>query len=282
MIKKIKVFLIRAFLLLGYKIVGRRKIVKHNDFDSIHKFLLEEEKKLDQIIIFDVGANVGQSITRFNQNFKKSKIYSFEPIPYVFEKLKKNIKNDNVQLHNLALSSTIQERDLNIYNYHQASSFYKIKKNSKFQKFRELGFKDNSMKSIKLKTETIDNFVEKNSIENIDLLKIDTQGHEGEVLAGAKNFLSKEKIKIIEVEFILGIAYENDLNFSQIEKYLIPNGYKLIAIDEAGNVLAHSSYQLTLIYVNQEIFKTIESIHKKNVNIKNVTGEVNYKKPFNV
>lgn len=268
--------------MLGYKIVGRRKIVKHNDFDSIHKFLLEEEKKLDQIIIFDVGANVGQSITRFNQNFKKSKIYSFEPIPYVFEKLKKNIKNDNVQLHNLALSSTIQERDLNIYNYHQASSFYKIKKNSKFQKFRELGFKDNSMKSIKLKTETIDNFVEKNSIENIDLLKIDTQGHEGEVLAGAKNFLSKEKIKIIEVEFILGIAYENDLNFSQIEKYLIPNGYKLIAIDEAGNVLAHSSYQLTLIYVNQEIFKTIESIHKKNVNIKNVTGEVNYKKPFNV
>lgn len=244
--------------------------------------MLEEEKKLDKIVIFDVGANVGQSVKRFNQNFKKSKIYSFEPIPHIFEILKKNTKIDNVKLFNLALSNETKERSFNIYKYHQVSSFYKIKENSKFQKFRELGFKDNSTQSIKVNTDTIDNFVKKNSIENIDLLKIDTQGHEGEVLAGAKNLLSKEKIRVIELEFIIGIAYEKNLNFSEIEKHLIPNGYKLIAIDEAGNILAHSSYQLTLIYVSQEIFNLIEKMHNKNINIKNVTSEVNLKNPFNV
>ncbi len=46
-------------------------------------------------------------------------------------------------------------------------------------------------KKIDVKTTTIDNFVEKNKIRKIDILKIDTEGSELFVLLGAKNTLLK-------------------------------------------------------------------------------------------
>ena len=52
---------------------------------------------------------------------------------------------------------------------------------------------------LEVKTESIDNFCSRKKIENIDVLKIDTEGTELEVLIGAKNILSKTDIILIEV-----------------------------------------------------------------------------------
>ena len=53
----------------GYELVGIKSIVKHNNFDAIIKFLIKELYKIKSPIIFDVGANVGQSIERFSSVF---------------------------------------------------------------------------------------------------------------------------------------------------------------------------------------------------------------------
>ena len=66
MISKIKIFLQKIFKKTGYEIRGVKKIVKHNNFDAIIKFLWKNSIK-DKKIIFDVGANLGQSIERFKK-----------------------------------------------------------------------------------------------------------------------------------------------------------------------------------------------------------------------
>ena len=59
-------------------------------FDEIYKKIY---KKNDNLIIFDIGANVGQSIIRFQKELKFKEIHSFEPNIEAFEKLKKFTSN---------------------------------------------------------------------------------------------------------------------------------------------------------------------------------------------
>ena len=111
-------------------------------------------------------------------------------------------------------------------------------------------------------------------------MKIDTQGNEDRVLEGCINTLKTKKIKIIELELILGFAYTRQLSFLSIEKILEPCGYRLISIDKAHNLIAASNYQVNCIYVNSEIFKKIKLLHNQNLNIKDVMKKVDETYPF--
>ena len=282
MLKIFKDTITKIISLFGFKVVGIKKTVRHNNFNSIHKYILNNFLKKKEITIFDVGANVGYSIDRFREHFSNCKIYSFEPEPEIYNILKKNHgKNEKNILINFALTKNDSQRIFNSYKYSDVSSFLEIKKDSKFEISRKLSSGENKKfhKKINVKCTTLDNYVKNNHIENIDILKIDTQGFESEVLDGAKNTLSENKISIIELEHIIGIAYDKNVNFYDIEKRLLPYDYKLIGISEGGNTLSYSSYQVDLIYVNREISNCIEEMHKKNINISDVTKKVNYNNP---
>ena len=54
--------------------------------------MLKNLIKIENPIILDIGANVGQTIIKYQKLFPKAEIHSFEPIPEVFENLKKGLK----------------------------------------------------------------------------------------------------------------------------------------------------------------------------------------------
>ena len=65
---------------------------------------------LDQnSLIFDIGANVGV-YSLFGAINSKAKVYSFEPINYLFKSQKYLFKNSNVKNFNCALGSKKQRR----------------------------------------------------------------------------------------------------------------------------------------------------------------------------
>jgi hypothetical protein len=83
-------------------------------FDYFHQrkiFNFLKKKNLKKInIFFDIGAHEGESIEIFSKNFTISKIYSFEPSPINFLKLKnkvnlflKNFKDIKVYVENVGL-----------------------------------------------------------------------------------------------------------------------------------------------------------------------------------
>ena len=97
----------------GYELVGKKKIVKHNNFYAIIKFLIKDLHKIKNPIVFDVGANVGQSIERFSSIFKEQEyeIYSFEPTPKLFDILK-GLYNIDKSIFKLSLIISISNSKL--------------------------------------------------------------------------------------------------------------------------------------------------------------------------
>lgn len=175
MIKSIKKCIKKILWSIGLEIKKVNKEVTFTSFDEIYK------KKLDNAsVIFDIGANQGQSIERFKSLFPFAKIHAFEPIKFEFKKLKEKYSNDtNVILNNYAVAEVSGEREFNITAKTGNSSFNKIKSNTKWLKVRSKQFKTSEEEYVKkiekVKIITLDEYCKENQITKIDLIKIDTQ-----------------------------------------------------------------------------------------------------------
>jgi hypothetical protein len=94
------------------------------------------------------------------------------------------------------------------------------------------------------------------------------------VLRGAEKLLRDKLIDVLELEYIFGIAHKDANSLYDIEKVLNTHKYRLIAVENAGNILSFSNYQTNLIYVRDEIYIQIKKFHQKNIDVKNVTYSV--------
>ena len=88
----------------------------------------------------------------------------------------------------------------------------------------------NTLNTIKVPSTTIDDFVDKNSINLIDILKLDTQGTEYQILEGAIETMQKKKIKLIYLEIIIMPTYHGQKHFDEILYMLRVNGFRLFRI----------------------------------------------------
>lgn len=156
--------------------------------------------------IIDIGANVGFFTRLVVDNFPKASVYSIEAVPQVADCLKKNTKTyKNVQVFNTAMSEESGEFFMN-FN----------KDNSLVTDFDPKG-------NIRVKAVTLDEFCQANSIETIDILKIDVEHFEHLVLQGAQNTLKNVKYLVLEVTLednsnytissLLSLLYSKDFDF---------------------------------------------------------------------
>ena len=191
--------------------------------------------------------------------------------------------NENIIINQIALGEKKGQSSFNSFKYHKINSIINIDQKSKFAKSRMIVSESddkNFAEVINVEVTSIDEYCKENNIDHIDLLKIDTQGFEDKVLKGSLNFLSKRSIDIIELELVLGFAYEKNLNFYDLEKSLIQNEYKLIAIENGGNLISFSNLQTNLIYAKKELYNQIKEMHYKNKDISGITKAVSKKHPF--
>jgi len=217
----------KLFLILGFNISRIDKKYKKLSFNDIHKAKID----IDNPIIFDVGANKGQSIRRFKKIFPKSIIHAFEPIKEEFVKLEDEFKNDkNIFLNNFALGDSVSQKKFNIMASTGHSSFYKINPNTEWLKIRSKEFGSDE-KGYEKKV--------------VDI-------NEEKVLAGASEVIPK--IKLIETELMLDNVYEKRLNFYDIEKHIIKHNFRLIAIEPLNfsNLLEGYMFSVDAIYLNEK------------------------------
>ena len=103
---------------------------------------------------------------------------------------------------------------------------------------------------------TLDNYCEKNNINEIDILKIDTQGYEDLVLSGCKNIFERNVVAAVEVELMFDNVYEKHLTFHDIEKYLLPNKFRFCAINNINHSMFQGSvFSADLMYLNKNKIK---------------------------
>ena len=182
-----------------------------------------KNKKVKKVI--DIGAHKGEFLKALNKIESVEKVYSLEPQKKIYKELLKKIDPKKNKAYNLAISNKEGQKKLLINKLRMTSSFSKINKKSKYYRIKKFIIGSQKIfESVKVKK--LDTFVKMIKIKNkIDLLKIDTEGHELEVLKSGIKTLSK--VKFILIEFRLNDMY---LNYSSIKihNFLKQNKFKLL------------------------------------------------------
>lgn len=173
--------------------------------------------------IFDVGANKGQTTLDYHQKFPEAKIFSFEPVRQTFEVLKANVGFEhNIYCFNLALGEDNKQQQMLVRGTSGSNSIANVTKvNSQTNQ---------SLETVNITT--LDNFLEESDqkIEQIDLLKIDTEGYECQVLRGAEATLRSEKIFYIFIEVTFRQQDNYHTYFSTINEMLADYNFNFVGL----------------------------------------------------
>jgi FkbM family methyltransferase len=237
-------FLIRT--LTGYWLHKKKYLPTGTDL-----FLdLENLSKNDFKIVFDVGANVGQTATTYAINFPKARTFSFEQVKASYNKLKENTFGlKNVKCFNIALGSKLSRRNL-VLNPDPTCVKNSLKPN--------LENKDVDADSQLIEIDTIDNFIVEQKLDSIDFLKIDTEGWEIEVLKGGLKTITQNKIKLILCE--VGFTVENQRNtpFNELNDFLNDNNFVFYGLYDISLIqLKKYTHYANALYVNREYLKEV-------------------------
>jgi len=196
------------------------EISKRNLYSFDYKWL--KDYNIESII--DVGANQGQFAILISKYFPKAKIYSFEPITEVYERLLKNVDGLNILPFNLGLGDKEEIKTINHWIQGDASSSILEMSNIHIRNFPHV---KNSI-SENIAITTLNDFFSKNDIDSNIYLKIDVQGFEDRVLSGGNKILSK--IKIIQVESSFVSLYNDQKLFDYIFTYLTNNNFDFVGV----------------------------------------------------
>jgi FkbM family methyltransferase len=138
-------------------------------------------------VIFDIGANIGTFTTWMARAFPNGKIHAFEPQRAIFQMLNGNAAINNlynVYTHNIALGQENKKIRFQEPNYFEKNDY------GTFSLVEDIiSQKTNNV--ITVESKTLDSFVEYHDIENIDLLKIDTEGMDVDILSGGVETIKK-------------------------------------------------------------------------------------------
>jgi len=132
-----------------------------NNGDNTHRL---NYPLTENSIIFDLGGYKGEWSEKIYNKYN-SKIYIFEPIKFLYDIIDEKFKNnDDVKVFNFGLSNKNESLKINFSN--DGSSFY-TKKNDNYIDCRVVSIVD---------------FIKNESINKIDLIKINIEGDEYPVL----------------------------------------------------------------------------------------------------
>jgi FkbM family methyltransferase len=186
-------------------------------------FLVQQEICENARVVFDVGANRGDTVDRYLQLFPNAVVYAFEPFPDSFHLLRDRFKDEpRVICHPLAISASTEKQTFYVNENVDTNSLLKPK---------ETGLSSDKQvqnkKQIIVEATTLDLFCSMNGISSIDVLKMDIQGGELNALNGAKKLLKEQKVDIIYSETYFLQQYEKQPLFHDISKFLVDYHYEL-------------------------------------------------------
>jgi FkbM family methyltransferase len=179
--------------------------------------------------VFDVGANDGHFGSEIREQGYKGTIVSFEPIPSVFEKLKARSASDP-KWHVFCQGVGDQEGHLPI-SVTAATVFSSFKAPSNYTARKFSGAQVDRTEMVPVGR--LDRFLDQHPEFGANAyLKIDTQGFEKEVLAGAGEHL--RRFKAIQLEVALRPLYDGQDTLVSMVTWMADQGFEIGLAKENG------------------------------------------------
>jgi FkbM family methyltransferase len=182
--------------------------------------------------VFDVGANMGSMTLAFAQRVTRGRVYAFEPTHSAYSRLLENLSlNPELASRVTPVKAFLSDRSS---GEHGLSAFSSWKLDgSRADRHPLHGGTVESAEGVP--AVSLDDFCRDRGIDRLDLLKIDTDGHELSVLRGAHRILGTLKPPVI---FEVG-TYLLEERGVRIEDYfdlLDPLGYRWINLKTGREV----------------------------------------------
>ncbi|MFZ5953915.1 MAG: FkbM family methyltransferase [Candidatus Dependentiae bacterium] len=181
-------------------------------------------------IVVEAGAFDGADTKKMALLWPEGTIHAFEPVPKNFELLKNNtVAYKNICCYPLALSNTTGYATF-------YSAINPAKPDKPCQAGSLLAPKERLSHSpmvyqetIQVPAITLDDWAEKEEVNQVDFLWLDMQGHELSVIKSSPVIMTTVKAIYTEVHFIE--AYEGQSSYQELKNYLESIGFTMVARD---------------------------------------------------
>lgn len=173
-------------------------------------------------VIFDIGANTGVYSLISKSLNPQAKVYAFEPVKRVYQKLVANAELNNYDIVSI---------DKAVSSYDGEATFFDSKEEHIYSVTINLEQRENDLRTELTKTEVIklDTFIEQEKLTKVDLVKMDVETHEPEALEGFQFYLNKFRPTIL-IEILTTDVAERVSNLVKDLDYIYFN------IDEAKGI----------------------------------------------
>lgn len=178
------------------------------------RHLMTGRNQFKNFVVLDVGANIGSYSNKIKKLSPSAEIYAFEPHPITYQRLRDEASKYGYRAFNLGCGS--ETGNLKLYDYKdnlegtQHASIHK----DVIEKIH-----CSASTEWDIQVTTLDSFLTEQKIAHVDLLKIDTEGHELSTLMGCRKSIEDQMIDIIQFEF-------NEMNI--VSKVFFRDFYELL------------------------------------------------------
>ena len=196
------------------------------DIELIHKIFSKPTTYID------IGANIGYWTFARNHILNNNiTFYCFEPSRLNFMYLQKNLDRfENIKIVNCGLSNKSEIKTLSFPHWEREGR----ERNTGLLSL----YGNTNINAENVKLITLDSYFHNQDIKGNIYIKIDTEGHEFQVLQGSQQFLSQDLSIILQLELNFGI--ENALNNNNIQ-----NSIKLLTnLNYEPSIISNSQIKL--------------------------------------
>lgn len=176
-----------------------------------HVTSMQNFVKQEKPFFVDIGSNVGNLSFWLKYFWPNATVICVEPSSLALDCLHKNMARFRKDVH--ICGDFMSDRIGKEINFLEDTSSVAL------SRVHDLGEKSGDLLQRRIESSTVDSLLERHGIQSIDLLKVDTEGHEIEVLLGAKKTLKKTKLLHLELN-------QEVYDFSEVAKILIESNIK--------------------------------------------------------
>lgn len=175
-------------------------------------------------VIVDVGANVGDTVAAFSRHFPQARILAFEPHPQVAGDLARRFTGaGKVEVHDCALGARSGRMTLHSFANSATNSLRPMTDEAALYTEGVI----EAIPPVEVPVRTLAEVCSGLGVEHIDVLKLDTQGFEGDILAGAAPLMTSGKIKSILCELLFVPLYQGQAMHFEVTSILYSYGYQV-------------------------------------------------------
>jgi FkbM family methyltransferase len=224
---------------LACRVAGRRHVVRaarfvlwrarrdgRNDLwsngeSSLQRWIFDLSARGHEVHVVDVGANKGQwsgamiDSARHAGRLSDLDLHAFEPSSYTFARLSETLDGQRVSLYQTALGDKSGSATLHVIAPAAGTNSL----------YESPGASDGATTE-EVATTTLDSFARSTGLDQLTLVKVDTEGHDLAVLRGARALFAERRISIVQFEYNHRWVYARFFLRDAFEM-LAPLGYRL-------------------------------------------------------